>query len=135
MSQTTDCATFLHDLFQRLADAGWTGGIFLDALADDLTWTVTGTSPISGTYRSKEEYAAKVFGPLDQRLETWPRPVVERIIADGDWATVLFDSHGGLGKNGTDYNMQYCWIMRVAEEKIREVIGFYDQVKVAQLFS
>ena len=135
MSSTPDCATFLRDLFRRLAERGWTGGIFLDALADDLTWTVTGTSPVSGTYRGKDEYVAKVFRPLDERLETWPRPVVERIIADGDWATVLFDSQGGRGKNGTDYSMLYCWIMRVVDEKIHEVVGFYDQNKVAELFA
>jgi ketosteroid isomerase-like protein len=64
-----------------------------------------------------------------------PTPIVQRIIVDGDWATVLFDSTDGRGHNGTDYTMTYCWLMRVEDGLIREVIGFYDQVKVTALFA
>lgn len=68
-------------------------------------------------------------------MDSWPRPVVEKIIADGEWAAVQFNSEGGKGKNGVDYNMKYCWLIRVSDGKIREVIGFYDQLKVAEFFS
>ena len=131
----SDAKQFLSEWFDRLEETGWDGSIFLDALADDLTWTATGSSPVSGTYHGKEEYAEKVYRPLDERLASWPRPVVERIIGEGEWATVMFHSEGGRGKNGVDYNMRYCWVMRVAQGKVREVIGFYDQTKVVELFS
>jgi ketosteroid isomerase-like protein len=42
--------------------------IFLDALANDLTWTATGSSPTSGTYHGKQEYLEKVYRALDERL-------------------------------------------------------------------
>jgi ketosteroid isomerase-like protein len=48
MSTTEETRAFLEDLFDRLAREGWTSGLFLDSLADDMVWTVTGTSPILG---------------------------------------------------------------------------------------
>jgi ketosteroid isomerase-like protein len=60
---------------------------------------------------------------------------VERIIAQGEWGVVEFSSTGGLGKNGTDYSMRYCWVMHVRDNRVDEVIGYYDQVKVVELFS
>jgi uncharacterized protein len=131
----SDAKTFLEGCFDRLEKTGWDGSIFLEALADDLRWIATGSSPVSGTYHGKQEYVDKVYKPLDERLATWPKPVVERIIGEEEWAAVQFHSEGGKGKNSVDYNMQYCWLMRVSEGKVREVVGFYDQLKVAELFS
>ena len=132
---TSDAKTFLKGWFDRLEKTGWDGPTFLEALADDLSWTATGSSPVSGTYHGKQEYVDEVYEPLDERLASWPKPVVKRIIGEGEWAAVQFDSEGGKGKNGVDYNMQYCWLVRVSEGKVREVVGFYDQSKVAELFS
>jgi ketosteroid isomerase-like protein len=61
--------------------------------------------------------------------------VVERVIDEQEWAAVQFYSEGGKGKNGVDYNMHYCRLMRVSGGKVREVVGFYDQLKVVELFS
>ena len=30
--------------------------------------------------------------------------------------------------------MRYCWLMHVTADKIDQVIGYYDQLKVAELF-
>jgi ketosteroid isomerase-like protein len=130
-----DAGGFLRDWFERLTQAGWTAGVFLDALSEDLVWTATGTSPISGTYRGRDAYIDGVYRPLDERLETWPRPKVERIIAQGDWGVVEFSSTGGRGKNGIDYNMRYCWLIHVEDGLVTEVIGYYDTTTVAALFA
>jgi uncharacterized protein len=132
---SSDAGDFLRNWFGRLAESGWTAEVFLAALADDLVWTATGTSPVSGVFHGKEEYVDKVYRPLDERLVTWPKPVVERIVAEGEWGVVQFGSRGGPGKNGTDYNMRYCWAMRVNDGLVREVVGYYDTAKVAELFS
>jgi ketosteroid isomerase-like protein len=56
-------------------------------------------------------------------------------VAAGEWGVVEFSSSGGLGRNGTDYNMRYCWVIRVQDGLVCEVIGYYDTRAVTQLFS
>jgi hypothetical protein len=130
-----NAGTFLRRWFGRLAETGWTAEVFLDALAEDLVWTATGGSPISGTYRGRDAYIDGIYRRLDERLASWPRPQVERIVADGQWGVVEFSSTGGLGKNGTDYNMRYCWIIRVVDDRVIEVVGYYDTQMVTALFA
>lgn len=131
---TEDTRTFVTALFDSWQNDGDTGPL-LAALADDLRWTVTGTSPISGVTTSKQEYVERVYRQLDERLAQWPVPRVQRIVADGDWAVVLWHGADGLGKRGEDYVMDYTWWMRVQDGRVTEVVGFYDDVKVDELFA
>jgi ketosteroid isomerase-like protein len=124
---------FLTNLFEQVQSGDYTP--LLDALSESLTWTVTGSSPISRVYEGKDDYVRNCYGALDQRLATWPDARVERLIVDGDRAVVFFRGVGGLDKNGIDYSMEYCWAIHVAEDKIDEVIGFYDGNRVSALFN
>ena len=135
VSVTEQTRRFLVDWFARLEATGFDGGVFLDALADDLVWTATGHSPVSGIFRSKQSYVDNVWRPLDAHLTTWPKAAVARILADGEWAVIEFRGVGGVGRNGTDYTLDYCWVVRVVDGRIREVVGYYDQVKVNELFA
>ncbi len=126
---------FLTDWFTELATSGFDSEVFLGALSDDLVWTATGHSPISGTYRGKQQYIDNVYAPLDARLQRWPRAEVVRIIGDSDWAVVQFHGEGGAGVNGTEYTLDYCWVVHVEGGAITEVIGYYDQSKVNDLFA
>jgi len=132
---TDNAGTFLRRWFARLAETGWTAEIFLGALAEDVVWTATGTSPIAGTYRGRDAYIDGIYRRLDERLARWPRPQVERIISDGQWGVVEFSSTEGLGKNGTDYTMRYCWVIHVVEDRVVEVVGYYDTQTVTALFA
>jgi hypothetical protein len=134
-SAATGTGRFLKNWFDRLAESGWTAEVFLGALSEDLVWTATGTSPISGTYRGLTAYVDGIYKPLDERLESWPRPSVERIVADGEWGVVEFSSTGGRGTNGTDYNMRYCWVIHVQQGLVTEVTGYYDTRTVCALFA
>jgi len=131
----TDTGTYLRTWFEELAASGWTTEVFLSALSDDIVWTATGTSPVSGTYHGLAEYTEGVYRPLDERLESWPRPTVERIVAEGEWGVVEFSSTGGRGKNGVDYNMRYCWVIHVEDDQVTEVTGYYDTSNVVALFA
>ncbi len=111
------------DWFERWQQRDGPPEIFLDVLAENLVWTATGNSPISGTYKGRDAYTEGIYRRLDERLESWPRPTVERIIAQGEWGVVEFTSTGGRGKNGTDYNMRYCWVIHVEAGLITEVMA------------
>ncbi|EXJ68717.1 uncharacterized protein A1O5_08511 [Cladophialophora psammophila CBS 110553] len=131
--------SFIESLFTAVALDNF-GTSFAAALSDDLVWTVTGSSPIAGTYNGKQVYIDKVLTPLRDVLVSLPVPIVEHIFADGDWATVNWRSQGVVGKNGANYDMQYAWLMRTelddtGARKIVEVIGFYDSVKVTAVFA
>lgn len=133
-AKTTETTrAFVESLFTAVALDNF-GQSFAKALSDDLVWTVTGSSPIAGTYVGKQVYIDEVLTPLRSVLVTLPVPIVEHIFVDCDWATVNWYSEGVFAKNGADYNMDYCWLMRVANESIVEVKGFYDGQKVAAAF-
>jgi uncharacterized protein len=72
---------------------GWSTK-FNDALADDLLWVATGSSPVAGTYEGKGVYLEKIIKRLGDRPQSWPKPVVENIVVDGDTACVQFHGEG-----------------------------------------
>lgn len=59
---TNSTRTFIEGLFSALALDNF-GASFASALSDDLTWTVTGSSPIAGTYHPKTAYISQVNFP------------------------------------------------------------------------
>lgn len=124
----------LEPLFAEVTRSGF-GANFLKGLSDDVVFVASGTSPVSGRYAGKQVYVDKVLKPLGEKLETMPIPRVERMIVDGEWASVLFRTEGVRGKNGADFSMQYCWIIHVVDNLIVEITGFYDQKKMIDIFA
>lgn len=115
------------------------------ALSEDLIWTAANSSPLQGRYIGKQTYLDQVLGVLGEKLDRSikPKMTLEQIIVDeaGEWATVRFRTEGSKGKDGADFSMSYCWVMRVGDGsdsgdqgRIKEVIGFYDGVKMYNLF-
>jgi ketosteroid isomerase-like protein len=54
----SDNTALIQDLFASIAEEGWSTK-FNDALADDLVWVATGSSPVAGTYKGKQLYLEK----------------------------------------------------------------------------
>ena len=131
---TQPTRAFLQALFAQITTTGWSPA-FLDSLSDDVVWTATGSSPLSGRVQGKDQYRDQILLPLFSRLEGPVNPIVDMILADGSWGAVYWHSEGVRGKNGLDFSMEYCWLMKVVSSKIVEVIGFYDQVKVRDIFA
>lgn len=42
---------------------------FFDNVADDVHWTVMGTHPLAGVYKSKEDFLKNTFERLDKVLK------------------------------------------------------------------
>src|SRR5258708_10899417 len=77
---------------------------------------------------------SKIIKRLRGRLQSWPKPVVENMVVDGDAACVQFHGEGGVGKDGAKFDMQYCWVIRLRDGLIAHVTGYYDSVKMTALF-
>lgn len=108
-----------------------------------MTWTLIGSTPISGTYRGLEEIrdvfqhkcwngdGRKGSGPqgLDQNYGIHP-PKVEEVVALEDGRVMVHCYSDGMGKNGVPYKNEYCWIFRVKNGKIVSLYEFADTVLI-----
>jgi uncharacterized protein len=105
---------------------------FVDSLADDFCWTLTGTTEWSGTYRGKQAVRDQLMRPLFQNFATQYTNTAQRFIAEGDW--VVVECRGSVTtKRGEPYNNQYCWVCRVEDGKLKEVIEYMDTELVARV--
>jgi ketosteroid isomerase-like protein len=109
------------------------GRPFFALVADDVRWTVTGRTPISGSYASKKDFR-NVLKSMSDHLATELKIVLHDVIADGDKVAVQFESHAA-GKNGLAYDQRYCWMLRMADGRVREVIAYLDTELVTKLFA
>lgn len=115
--------------------AAWSRGQggFLDLLADDVHWTVIGSTPVSRTYTSKQAFIDGAVKPLGEKISGAIQPTLRDVIAEGDKVVLQWDGRA-VGKNGTLYNQTYCWVMRIEGGKVREGTAYLDTEIVSQLF-
>ena len=128
MAGMPETRQFIESVFEDISTHGF-GYRFLDNLSNGVIWTVNGTFPMRGRYEGKSVYTEQVLGTIRERLEGFGQPIVDRILVDGDWAAVNFHTVGARANNGLDFSMEYCWLIRVQDQKIVEVVGFYDSKK------
>ena len=103
---------------------------FVDSFADDVRWTVMGTTPWSRTYDGKAAVLRDLLGPLRERLVHSVRVTPTRILADED--CVVVEARGeATTKNGRPYNNTYCWIFRLDGGKVRDITEHLDTDLVA----
>ena len=97
---------------------------FVDALADDVTMTVTGQYSWSQTFHGKESVLRDLFGYVASLLRH-RRTVPFRIIADDEWVAV--EARGDMVTlAGERYDNHYCMIYRIEDGKIREIREYND---------
>jgi ketosteroid isomerase-like protein len=108
------------------------GDQFFAHVADDVDWTVEGTHPLAGRYRSKEDFHAHTFARLNKILPGGTQLHVENVLTDGDWAAVELRSHA-TAKNGMRFDNRYCWVVRFENERIVEVRAYLDSALVQKL--
>lgn len=115
--------------------AKWANGTgsFFDLLADDVEWTITGSSPISKTYTSRKQFLEEAIAPLNERLSEKIVPRVRGIYADGDMVIALWDGTA-TAKDGKPYNNTYSWYMTLKNGRIVKVVAFFDTIDLADLW-
>jgi ketosteroid isomerase-like protein len=59
---------------------------FFQHVSDDVDWTVEGTHPLAGHYKSKQEFIAHTFARLNKILPGGTQLHVQNVLTDGDWA-------------------------------------------------
>jgi len=98
---------------------------FVEHLADDVRWTVMGTTPWSKTYHGKQSVLTDLLGQLRTRLADRYRATAQRFIAEGDLVVVQARGNSTT-TTGIPYNNEYCFIYRIADGRIHEVTEYLD---------
>ncbi len=103
---------------------------FVEIMADDFCWTLTGTTSWSKTYAGKQAVLTDLLATLRSRIAGQIRTTADRILADGDY--VVVEAHGNnTTRSGKPYNNRYCFIFRLAGGKLKEVTEYLDTELVA----
>ena len=118
-------ATDNKQLMQRIFDglAKGDGRAFIDAMADDFCWTLTGTTAWSKTYRGKQVVRQDLLKPLFAKFADQYFNEAQRFIAEGD--IVVVECRGRVTtKTGQPYNNTYCWVCRLEDGKLVELTEY-----------
>lgn len=117
----------IEGIFGQLAQGN--GRALVDAMDDDFCWTLTGSSTWSGTWRGKQAVREQLLAPLFAQFEGTYTNTAERVIADGEQVAVLCRGHVGT-KAGRRYDNQYCFVFRVVDGRLKEVVEYLDTALV-----
>src|SRR5215510_9856891 len=99
--------------------------LFGDALADDVTMTVTGQYSWSQTFHGKDVVLRDLYGYVASLLKENRRTVPFRFIADDEW--VVVEARGDMETTaGVRYDNHYCLIYRIEGGRIREIREYND---------
>jgi ketosteroid isomerase-like protein len=101
-------------------------------VAEDVDWTVEGTHPLAGRYRSKSAFVDSTFKRINGALTEPAKLEVGKVLVDGDWAAVEL-SMRARAKSGLAFDNDYCWLVRFSGETIVEVRAYLDSALVARL--
>jgi ketosteroid isomerase-like protein len=113
----------MADIFAGLAVGD--GRRFIESLAEDFCWTITGTTPWSGTYRGKAAVRTKLLQPLFAQFADRYTNALHRIVAEGD--CVVVECRGKVTtKAGKPYNNTYCWVCRMVDGRLTELTEYLD---------
>lgn len=113
---------------------GWNKGTgnFFDLLTDDMHWEITGSTPYSRVYTSKQQFLEEVIIPLNQKLKVKIKPSVRNIFADHDMVIALWDGEA-TALDGKPYRSSYSWYMKMKNGKITEVVAFLDGIEFTDI--
>ena len=113
----------MQNIFSELSKGN--GKPFVESLANDFCWTITGSTKWSRTYRGKQEVIAELLRPLFAQFADQYTNTAHRFIAEDDY--VVVECRGRVTtKSGAPYNNMYCWVCRVAGGKLQELTEYMD---------
>ena len=113
----------LKDVFTEMAKGNTAP--FAACLSDEICWRFMGSTKWTGTYRGKVEVFQKLLVPLMAQFATPYTGEAQRFIAEGDFVVVEFNG-GVTTKSGNAYHNKYCYICRMADQKIVEITEYMD---------
>jgi uncharacterized protein len=113
----------MQNAFIELAKGN--GKPFVDALAEDVRWTILGSTAWSRTWDGLGSVRAELLDPLFAQFGSTYRAERVRLIAEG--AYVVIEFRGDVTtKAGKPYRNAYCYVCRFADGRVRELTEYCD---------
>jgi len=100
------------------------GRSFIDAMAEDFTWTMIGSTDWSGVYRGKAVVREELLRPLMARFKSY-RNTARRFIVEGDRAAIQCTGDAET-VDGKRYDNTYCWVVRFRDGQLIELTEYMD---------
>jgi ketosteroid isomerase-like protein len=121
----------IQNMFAELSKGN--ANAFLANMADDVRFTLIGTTKYSGVFNGKQELISKLLAPLTAQLEGGISLTPDNFIAEGDY--VAMQARGKANtKSGKSYNNTYCQVFRIVNGKVQEVTEYLDTELVTSAF-
>jgi ketosteroid isomerase-like protein len=108
------------------------GRPFLDAMAEDFTWTMPGHNAWCGRYEGKRAVRERLFKPLFAQFADTYTNTASRFIAEGD--LVVVECRGRVTtRRGQPYHNTYCYVCRFGPDGLlHELVEYMDTQLVAE---
>lgn len=127
---TADNKRLVQEAFGALADGD--SRPLARCLAPDVRWTVSGTTRWSGTFVGRDAVLTDLLRPLAARIAGPVRIRPHRVVAEGD--LVVVEGRGdNLTLDGERYDNTYCWVCRMADGKLVDIVEHCDTDLVARV--
>ncbi|MFE7743221.1 nuclear transport factor 2 family protein [Nocardia sp. NPDC057455] len=121
----------LADIFEQMS-LGNTRALS-DAMADDFRWVFPGDWSWSGTWEPKTAVLEQLLRPLMAQFTTY-RNAAESIVAEDDNVVVRARAEA-VTTRGETYDQTYCFVFRVADGMLREVVEYCDTALVERVLT
>lgn len=105
---------------------------FGEAMADDFCWTVPGSTAWSRRYQGIADVRRDLLKPLFAQFADTYTNSAQRFIAEDDW--VVVQCQGKVATtSGKRYDNSYCYVCRLEEGKLKELIEYMDTQLMADV--
>jgi ketosteroid isomerase-like protein len=125
----TENKKLVKDVFDQLAIGN--ARAMSDAMADDFRWVFPGDWSWSGVWEPKQVVLDALLRPLMAQFESY-RSKADLIVADGDRVVVQAHSEATT-KRGDAYDQTYCFVFRVRDAQLTEVVEHCDTALVERV--
>jgi len=121
----------IEKMFAELSHGNAEG--YLAGLADDVRFTIIGSTKYSGTYNGKQDVVERLFGRLNAELEGGIAVTPQNLVCQGDY--VVMQAQGrATTKTGKPYDNTYCLVFRMGRGKVEEITEYLDTELVTAAF-
>jgi ketosteroid isomerase-like protein len=119
----------IREVFEEMARGN--ANALSEAMADDFRWVFPGNWSWSGTWGPKPNALKGLLRPLMAQFTDY-RCEADLIIAEDDRVVVQARGHGTTTR-GEQYEQTYCFILRMADGKITELVEHCDTALVERV--